>query len=249
MPSPHGFMNIDPSSRVPLAEQEPVAASVPHCPVCGDGIRGPSPVCLDCDTPAHSDCWSYLGRCAVYGCGSWESREPAGGEFLGDGDEEILFIDESTRPPPPPRQDYPGLLRDGLYRLFQRTDLHLLLRGLLDPPVSAPWAEHAQGGLAPLPPSSSAMRSWLRLLVAFYICAHVGTHILVGVAGPRRAEYRPPSRQLHASVVPAYAHATARAESGRSMDDVRDPSAVPGRLNPFPHSLLRPGRPSRTFTE
>ncbi|MEL7500263.1 MAG: RING finger protein [Planctomycetota bacterium] len=41
------------------------------CLVCGDEIHGPAyVVCNKCTTPHHAECWSYVGCCSVYACGS-----------------------------------------------------------------------------------------------------------------------------------------------------------------------------------
>ena len=42
-----------------------------NCPVCGDGLGGPGThvLCERCGTGHHPECWSYAGRCSVFGCG------------------------------------------------------------------------------------------------------------------------------------------------------------------------------------
>lgn len=50
-------------SRVQLDRQAP-------CRVCGEALgEAPLVACGSCSTPHHRDCFEYLGRCAVYGCG------------------------------------------------------------------------------------------------------------------------------------------------------------------------------------
>lgn len=41
-----------------------------RCPVCGDGLGGVSSnvYCELCGTGHHPECWSYAGRCSVFGC-------------------------------------------------------------------------------------------------------------------------------------------------------------------------------------
>lgn len=39
------------------------------CRVCGDGIGADVVFCRDCQTPHHFDCWSWSGKCSIYGCG------------------------------------------------------------------------------------------------------------------------------------------------------------------------------------
>jgi hypothetical protein len=43
----------------------------PHCAICANslGDAQATVTCLSCDTPYHEDCWTYNGRCAIYGCG------------------------------------------------------------------------------------------------------------------------------------------------------------------------------------
>lgn len=45
------------------------------CKVCGEPIDGgPVVVCDACGTPHHRECWEYVGRCSIYGCGCKEAR-------------------------------------------------------------------------------------------------------------------------------------------------------------------------------
>lgn len=49
--------------------------STAHCLVCGDALSArPVVCCRSCDTPHHSECWHYNGRCAVYGCSETRGR-------------------------------------------------------------------------------------------------------------------------------------------------------------------------------
>jgi len=38
------------------------------CPVCGVHVSQ-GICCPDCCAPHHADCWSWVGRCCIYGCG------------------------------------------------------------------------------------------------------------------------------------------------------------------------------------
>src|SRR3989338_1590308 len=41
------------------------------CKVCGESINGTGMVnCSKCDTPHHSDCFQYAGKCSTFGCGN-----------------------------------------------------------------------------------------------------------------------------------------------------------------------------------
>jgi hypothetical protein len=43
------------------------SAETGRCPVCG--VRAePAVACGACHTPHHADCWTYLGRCGIFGC-------------------------------------------------------------------------------------------------------------------------------------------------------------------------------------
>jgi len=44
------------------------------CPVCGAALEGELVRCSACATPHHADCWSYVGVCSTFGCGSRASR-------------------------------------------------------------------------------------------------------------------------------------------------------------------------------
>lgn len=43
-----------------------------ECPVCACPLAGAVDVCALCRTPHHQDCARFLGRCALFGCGSLE---------------------------------------------------------------------------------------------------------------------------------------------------------------------------------
>jgi hypothetical protein len=44
------------------------------CPVCAHPIVEEATRCAKCRTPHHTDCWEYLGACAMYACGGREGR-------------------------------------------------------------------------------------------------------------------------------------------------------------------------------
>jgi len=39
-----------------------------ECPVCGTAMSERLVRCEVCQTPHHSECWTYMGRCSTYGC-------------------------------------------------------------------------------------------------------------------------------------------------------------------------------------
>jgi hypothetical protein len=39
-----------------------------RCPVCGQAFEVAGVNCAQCKVPHHTDCWSYWGRCAIFGC-------------------------------------------------------------------------------------------------------------------------------------------------------------------------------------
>jgi len=39
-----------------------------RCPVCGQHFEQTGVACVQCKVPHHPDCWSYWGRCAIFGC-------------------------------------------------------------------------------------------------------------------------------------------------------------------------------------
>ena len=49
---------------------ENLPATIPKCPVCGQGINleGSVSKCSRCETPQHEDCTGYQGGCAIFGC-------------------------------------------------------------------------------------------------------------------------------------------------------------------------------------
>ncbi len=56
---------------LPLSPLEcKLAAEDAHCPVCGDGFSGEYHACSGCSTLYHHDCWEYMGKCSIYGCGT-----------------------------------------------------------------------------------------------------------------------------------------------------------------------------------
>ncbi len=44
------------------------------CQVCGEEVSFDPVKCDRCGTPHHRDCWSYLGKCAVYACPGERTR-------------------------------------------------------------------------------------------------------------------------------------------------------------------------------
>lgn len=57
MATPENLMTMGPSE-----------AGVARCPVCGDDAEGPVTACPRCETPHHSECWSFNEGCALFGC-------------------------------------------------------------------------------------------------------------------------------------------------------------------------------------
>ncbi len=47
------------------------------CPVCSTALCEPVQRCTRCRMPHHTQCWEYLGRCAVYGCQPENGRRAA----------------------------------------------------------------------------------------------------------------------------------------------------------------------------
>lgn len=45
------------------------------CPVCANPLGHEAHRCPRCATPHHSDCWTYYGGCAIYGCGRGAARK------------------------------------------------------------------------------------------------------------------------------------------------------------------------------
>lgn len=46
------------------------------CSVCGEEIERDLVFCRRCKTPHHRDCWLYVGKCSVFGCGETEYQTP-----------------------------------------------------------------------------------------------------------------------------------------------------------------------------
>ncbi|MBI2943912.1 MAG: hypothetical protein HYY25_06900 [Candidatus Wallbacteria bacterium] len=64
-----GIVHIDARGVVPADSR---------CRVCGEPLERATVTCAACETPHHADCWQYLGRCAIFGCGSHRfTRRPA----------------------------------------------------------------------------------------------------------------------------------------------------------------------------
>lgn len=40
-----------------------------HCPVCREPAEERVVHCRECGAPHHAECWSYVGNCALFGCG------------------------------------------------------------------------------------------------------------------------------------------------------------------------------------
>lgn len=47
-----------------------ISVEVADCLVCGDEVVEDLVKCRHCRTPHHHECWVYIGKCSVYGCGS-----------------------------------------------------------------------------------------------------------------------------------------------------------------------------------
>jgi hypothetical protein len=55
---------------------EPIAPEA-RCPVCGSPFGDlPTIRCPTCDGPHHTECWSYAGRCATFGCNGHPASAP-----------------------------------------------------------------------------------------------------------------------------------------------------------------------------
>jgi hypothetical protein len=39
-----------------------------RCLICGEGLKAELVWCTSCSTPSHKDCFSYNGRCPIFGC-------------------------------------------------------------------------------------------------------------------------------------------------------------------------------------
>lgn len=51
----------------------------PLCKVCGESIEGEHVFCDTCKSPHHTDCWSFVGGCSIYGCLGKQARPVARG--------------------------------------------------------------------------------------------------------------------------------------------------------------------------
>jgi hypothetical protein len=57
----------DPSAGVTFLDGVQVSATG-RCPVCGQAFELARVHCAQCKVPHHADCWTYWGRCAIFGC-------------------------------------------------------------------------------------------------------------------------------------------------------------------------------------
>ena len=46
------------------------------CGVCHAEVVSDMVICVKCKTPHHLDCWQYVGKCSVFGCGELTCRYP-----------------------------------------------------------------------------------------------------------------------------------------------------------------------------
>lgn len=80
-PPPAGFQWSD------LDQAEPGAVEVvsthlrtesANCPVCSSGLDVMPELlsCVRCEALHHAECWTYVGSCATFGCGSDRARQP-----------------------------------------------------------------------------------------------------------------------------------------------------------------------------
>jgi hypothetical protein len=53
---------------VPETATMKVDAAVGECQVCLEKMESRVVYCAKCRTPAHEECWSYIGMCSTYGC-------------------------------------------------------------------------------------------------------------------------------------------------------------------------------------
>ena len=51
-----------------------IEEEVANCLVCGDPVSSQRVDCRQCRTPHHRECWDYIGKCSVFGCGSTRSK-------------------------------------------------------------------------------------------------------------------------------------------------------------------------------
>lgn len=55
-------------TAVPENAEMKVDAAGGECPVCLEKMESRVVYCAKCRTPAHEECWSYIGNCSTYGC-------------------------------------------------------------------------------------------------------------------------------------------------------------------------------------
>lgn len=55
-------------TAIPETAQMKVDAAVGECQVCLEKMESRVVYCAKCRTPAHEECWSYIGMCSTYGC-------------------------------------------------------------------------------------------------------------------------------------------------------------------------------------
>ena len=46
-----------------------------RCPVCIAPLTDDRVQCPRCRTPHHGDCWNYLGKCSIFGCGATNTAD------------------------------------------------------------------------------------------------------------------------------------------------------------------------------
>lgn len=79
-PPPPGSVHWDDGDEPEPGAVEVVAAQVQlenaACPVCAAKLDAAAEYvsCLRCEAPHHAECWSYMGSCATFGCGSDRAR-------------------------------------------------------------------------------------------------------------------------------------------------------------------------------
>jgi len=64
------FLRVAIKGRTPIPENAPmmVDAAEGDCQVCLEKMNSRVVYCAKCRTPAHEECWSYIGTCSTYGC-------------------------------------------------------------------------------------------------------------------------------------------------------------------------------------
>lgn len=67
---------------IEFKDPKPIEPAVASCAVCGELLVGQIVMCKRCETPHHKDCWKYLGKCSVYGCGGRYSRNQTRKEII-----------------------------------------------------------------------------------------------------------------------------------------------------------------------